>query len=52
MYPASIILFPSFNKSLIAFNYSQEVGWREDALKLVFIVTDQTFKIAGDGKVM
>ena len=32
-------------------DYFQQVGWREDALKMVFLVTDQTFHVAGDGKV-
>ena len=28
------------------------IGWREDALKMVFLVTDQNYHIAGDGKVL
>ena len=29
----------------------QEIGWRNDALKMVFLVTDQNYHLAGDGKV-
>ena len=28
------------------------IGWREDALKMVFLVTDQNYHTAGDGKVL
>ena len=27
------------------------IGWREDALKMVFLVTDQNYHITGDGRV-
>ena len=30
----------------------QVIGWREDALKMVFLVTDQNYHTAGDGKVL
>ena len=30
----------------------QVIGWRADALKMVFVVTDQNYHIAGDGKVI
>jgi hypothetical protein len=29
----------------------QMISWREDALKMVFLITDQNYHIAGDGKV-
>ena len=30
----------------------QMIGWREDALKMVFLITDQNYHTAGDGKVL
>ena len=32
--------------------FPQLIGWREDALKMVFLVTDQNYHSAGDGKVL
>lgn len=27
------------------------IGWRDDALKMMFVVTDQSYKFAGDGRI-
>lgn len=39
-----------YNSHIFSLNI-QKIGWRDDALKMVFLVTDQNYHVAGDGKV-